>query len=101
MLGERNTLDRFTVRAKEEEDRWGTRGINTPRSRTVTVIFQISKPPRKILELQSLKSLLTVARTVGTSEKKLGTSEQGNNRGKNSSRYLPFGCGLVFKKDRL
>jgi hypothetical protein len=32
MLGERNTLERFTVRAEEEEDRWGTRGINTPRS---------------------------------------------------------------------
>jgi hypothetical protein len=51
MQGERNTLQRFTVRAREEEDRWGTTGINTPRSRTVTVIFQSSEPPRKISEL--------------------------------------------------
>jgi hypothetical protein len=29
MLGERNT-QRFTVRAEEEEDRWGTRGYKYP-----------------------------------------------------------------------
>jgi hypothetical protein len=29
----------------------GPRGINTPRSRTVTIIFQSSEPPRKISEL--------------------------------------------------
>jgi hypothetical protein len=55
MLGERNTLERFTVRAEEEEDRWGTRGINTPRSRTVTVIFQSSEPLRKISELPTFE----------------------------------------------
>jgi hypothetical protein len=55
MQGERNTLQRFTVRAREEEDRWGTTGINTPRSRTVTVIFQSSEPPRKISELSTFE----------------------------------------------
>jgi hypothetical protein len=49
----------------------------------------------------SERTLLTVVRTVGTFEKKLRTSEQGNSRGKNNSRSLPFGCGLGYKKDRL
>jgi hypothetical protein len=26
MLGERNTLERFTVRAEEEDNRWGAKG---------------------------------------------------------------------------
>jgi hypothetical protein len=30
MQGERNTLQRFTVRAREEEDHWGTRGYKYP-----------------------------------------------------------------------
>jgi hypothetical protein len=30
MLGERNTLQRFTVWAREEENRWGTRGYKYP-----------------------------------------------------------------------
>jgi hypothetical protein len=51
MLGERNTLERLTVRVEEEDNRWGPRGINTPRSGTITVIFQSSEPPRKISEL--------------------------------------------------
>jgi hypothetical protein len=63
------------------------------------VIFQSSEPPRKISELPT--SEISAARTVGTSEKKLGTSKQGNSRGKNSSRSLSFGYGLGFKKDRL
>jgi hypothetical protein len=33
----------------------GPGGINTPRSRTVTVIFQSSEPPRKILELPTFE----------------------------------------------
>jgi hypothetical protein len=53
MLGERNTLQRFTIRAEEEEDRWGPGGINTPKSRTITVIFQSSEPLRKISELST------------------------------------------------
>jgi hypothetical protein len=73
--------ERMTVR--------GPRDINTPRSRTVTVIFQSSEPPRKTRNFQTLKSMMTVARTVGTSEIKLGTSEQGNNRGITTAGLSP------------
>jgi predicted membrane-bound dolichyl-phosphate-mannose-protein mannosyltransferase len=53
MLGERNTLQRFTVRVEEEEDRWGTRGYKYP---------QIQNNNGYISEF-------------GTSEKNLGTSD--------------------------
>jgi hypothetical protein len=53
----------------------GPRGINTPRSRTVTVIFQSSEPLRKISELPNPEISVDYSRTVGTSEIKLGTSE--------------------------
>jgi predicted membrane-bound dolichyl-phosphate-mannose-protein mannosyltransferase len=52
MQGERNTLQRFTVRAREEEDRGGTRGYKYP---------QIQNSNGYIPEF-------------GTSEKNLGTS---------------------------
>jgi hypothetical protein len=51
MLGERNMLERFTFRGKEADNHWGTKGYKYPRSRTVTVIFQSSEPPRKISKL--------------------------------------------------
>jgi hypothetical protein len=102
MLGETNTLEQFTVRAEEEEDRWGTRGYKYPQIQNKKwLYFRVQNLREKSRNFRPLKSLLTVARTVGTSEKKLGTSEQGNSRGNNSSRSLPFGCGLGFKKDRL
>jgi predicted membrane-bound dolichyl-phosphate-mannose-protein mannosyltransferase len=53
MLGERNTPQRFTVRARGEEDRWGTRGYKYP---------QIQNSNGYIPEF-------------GTSEKNLGTSD--------------------------
>jgi predicted membrane-bound dolichyl-phosphate-mannose-protein mannosyltransferase len=53
MQGERNTLQCFTVQAREEEDRWGTRGYKYP---------QIQNSNGYIPEF-------------GTSEKKLGTSD--------------------------
>jgi hypothetical protein len=51
MLGERMKLEQLTVLGEERMTVGGPRGINTPRSRTVTVIFQSSEPLRKISEL--------------------------------------------------
>jgi hypothetical protein len=56
MLGERMRLVVVTVWGRREDDRWGSSGINTPRSRTVTVIFQSSEPLRKISELPNSKT---------------------------------------------
>jgi hypothetical protein len=67
----------------------GPRGINTPRSRIVTVISQSRNLREKSQNFQTLKPLLTVARMVGTSEIKLGTSEQGNNKGKTAAGLSP------------
>jgi hypothetical protein len=53
MLGERNTLERFTVRAGEEKDRWGTRGYKYP-------------------QIQNCNGYIS---EFGTSEKNLGTSD--------------------------
>jgi hypothetical protein len=53
MLGERNTLERLTVRAEEGEDRWGTRGYKYP-------------------QIQNSNSYIS---GFGTSEKNLGTSD--------------------------
>jgi hypothetical protein len=64
----------------------GPGGINTPRSRTVTVIFQSSEPPRKSRNLRPLKSLLTVARTVGTSEQRTAGA-------KTAADLFPWGEG--------
>jgi hypothetical protein len=58
----------------------GPRGINTPRSRTVTVIFQSSEPPRKLSKLPNSETSADCS--PYTSEIKLGTSEHRNNRGK-------------------
>jgi hypothetical protein len=64
------------VQGKKKMAVGGPRGINTPRSRIVTAIFQSSEPPRKISELPTFEISADLARTVGTSEKKLRTSEQ-------------------------
>jgi hypothetical protein len=53
MLGERNTLQRFTVRAEEGEDRWGTKGY-------------------KYSQIQNSNGYIS---EFGTSEKILGTSD--------------------------
>jgi hypothetical protein len=93
MLGERNKLERFTVWGEEEDNRWGIKGINTPRSRTVTVIFQSSEPPRKISELPTSE----ISADCSPHGWNLRTRKQ---QGQNSSRSLTFGNGLEFKKDR-
>jgi hypothetical protein len=82
MLCERSKLERFAVRGEERIAVGGPGGINTLKSRIVTTIFQSRNLREKSRNFQTLEPLLTVARTVGTSENKLGTSEQGNNRGK-------------------
>jgi hypothetical protein len=74
MLGERSKLERVTVRGRSENSRWGTRGINTLRSITVTAIFQSRNLREKSRNFRTLKHLLTT--------RMVGTSEQGNNRGK-------------------
>jgi hypothetical protein len=56
MLGERNTLERFTIRAEEGDNRWGTKGYKYP---------QIQNSNGYILEF-------------GTSEKNFGISDLSN-----------------------
>jgi predicted membrane-bound dolichyl-phosphate-mannose-protein mannosyltransferase len=54
MLGERNTLERFTVRAGEEEDRWGTRGYKYPQiqnSNSYISEFETSEKNLRISDL--------------------------------------------------
>jgi hypothetical protein len=82
MLGERSKLERFTVRGEERIAIGRPGGINTLRSRIVATIFQSRNLREKSWNFRTLKPLLTVARTVETSENKLRTSEQGNNRDK-------------------
>jgi hypothetical protein len=55
MQGERIRLERRTVQGEKKVTIGGPRGINTPRSRTVTAIFQSSEPPRKISELPTFE----------------------------------------------
>ena len=55
------------------------RGINTPRSGTVTARFKSRNLREKPRNLRTLKRMLTVACTVGTSGKDLGTSGNRNN----------------------
>jgi predicted membrane-bound dolichyl-phosphate-mannose-protein mannosyltransferase len=52
MLGERNKLERFTVRGEEEDNRWGTKGYKYP-------------------QIQNSNGYIS---KFGTSEKNLGTS---------------------------
>jgi hypothetical protein len=82
MLGERSKLERFPIWGEGRIAIGGPRGINTLRSRIVTTIFQSRNLWEKSRNFWNLKPLLTVACTDGTSENKLGTSEQENNRGK-------------------
>jgi hypothetical protein len=51
MLGERVRLEQVIVRGRRRNNHWGTKEYKYPRSRTVTIRFQSSEPPRKIFEL--------------------------------------------------
>jgi hypothetical protein len=73
-------LEGVTVRGRRENDRWGTMGYKYPQIQNSNDHISKFRTSEKNLDFQTLKSLLTVARMVGTSDMKLGTSEQGNNR---------------------
>jgi hypothetical protein len=54
MLGERMRLERVTVRGRREDNCWGPRGINAPRSKIVTVIFSKFRTFENNLETSNL-----------------------------------------------
>jgi hypothetical protein len=62
----------------------GPWGINTPRSRTVTAIFQSSEPPRKMSELPTFENS-TDCSPYG---RNLRTT---NSRGKTAAGHFPWG----------
>jgi hypothetical protein len=79
----------------------GPRGINTPRSRTVTVIFQSPEPLRKISELPNSEisaDCSPYGQNLRDKTRNLRTRKQ---QGKNSSRSLSLRYGLGFKIDIL
>jgi hypothetical protein len=91
----------FLFGGREKITVGGPRGINTPRSRTVTVIFQSSEPLRKISKLPTSEisaDCSSYGRNLRDKTRNLRTGKQ---QGQNSSRSLSFGYGLGFKKDRL
>jgi hypothetical protein len=61
----------------------GPRGINTPRSRTVTAIFQSSEPPRKISELPTFEN----SADCSSYGRNLRTT---NSRGKTGAGHFPW-----------
>jgi hypothetical protein len=101
MLGERMRLQRVTILEGEEIIVGGPRGINTPRSRTVLVIFQSSEPSRKISELPTSEisaDCCPYGRNLRDKTQNLRTRKQ---QGPNNSRSLSLRYGLGFKKDIL
>jgi hypothetical protein len=70
------SLNRVLFRGKKRIAVGGPRGINTPRSRTVTAIFQSSEPPRKISELPTFEIFADCSSYGRNLREKLGTSEQ-------------------------
>jgi hypothetical protein len=72
----------------------GPRSINTPRSRTVTVIFQSSEPPRKISELPNSET----SADCSPYGRNLRTRKQ---QGQNSSRSLFSRKGFRIRIDVL
>jgi hypothetical protein len=91
MQGERNRLERRSVLREEEGNRWGPRGINTPRSRTVTAIFQSSKPPRKISELPTIENSADCSPYGRNLRGKLRNLQTTNSRGKTAAGHFPWG----------
>jgi hypothetical protein len=79
----------------------GPRGINTPISRTVMVIFQSSEPPRKISELPNPEIFADCSpygRNLREKSRNLRTRKQ---QGHNKSRSLSLRDGLGFMIDIL
>jgi hypothetical protein len=95
-------LERVAVRGRRENDRWGgPRGINTPRSRKVTVIFQSSEPPRKISELPNPEISADCSPYGRNLQGKTWNLRTRKQQGHNSNRFLSLRYGLGFRLDIL
>jgi hypothetical protein len=91
MQGERMRLEQRTVQGEEEDNRWGPRGINTPRSRIVTVIFQSSEPPRKNSELPTFEISADCSPYGRNLREKTQNLRITNSRGKTAAGLFPLG----------
>jgi hypothetical protein len=69
----------------------GPRGINTPRSRTVTAIFQSSEPSRKISELPTFENSADCSPYGRNLREKLRNLRTTSSRGKTAAGYFPWG----------
>jgi hypothetical protein len=69
----------------------GPRGINTPRSRTVTAIIQSSEPPRKISELPTFENFADCSLYGRNLREKLRNLRTTNSRGKTAAGHIPWG----------
>jgi hypothetical protein len=79
----------------------GPRGINTPRSRTVTVIFQSSEPPRKISELPTSEISADCSPYGRNLRDKIRNLRTGKQQGQKQQQISFLWYGLGFRKDRL
>jgi hypothetical protein len=77
------------------------KGINTPRFRTVTVIFLCSEPPRKISELPNSEISADCSPYGWNLRDKTRNLRTRKQQGYNSSRSLSLRDGLGFKIDIL
>jgi hypothetical protein len=69
----------------------GLWGINTPRSRTVTAIFQSSEPPRKISELPTFENSADCSPYGRNLREKLRNLRTAISRSKAAAGYFPWG----------
>jgi hypothetical protein len=69
----------------------GLWGINTPRSRTVTAIFQSSEPPRKISELPTFENSADCSLYGRNLRENLRNLRTANSRSKTAAGYFPWG----------
>jgi hypothetical protein len=77
MQGERNSKEWRSVQWEEEDNCWRTVGYKYPQIQNSNdYIPEFWNLREKSRNFRLLKTLPTVARTVGTSEKNFGTSEQ-------------------------
>jgi hypothetical protein len=91
MQGERDRLERRSLQWGAEDNRWRPRGINTPRSRTVTAIFQSSEPPREISELPTFENYADCSPYGRNLREKLQNLRTTNSRGKTAAGHFPWG----------
>jgi hypothetical protein len=91
MQGKRNSKKRRSAQWEEEDNRWGLWGINTPRSRTVTAIFQSSEPSRKILELPTFENSADCSPYGRNLRENLRNLRTAISRSKTAAGYFPWG----------